>query len=115
MYGRNGFEDAVIRKGKKQKRNFAYEADKIPYSMVVSGVYNPDLTVYDSEGKIIRYIELKGYFRPDAKKKMIAVKKTNPDLDIRIVFQKYDIKNERWCKRHGFTFCVGEVDPEWWE
>lgn len=113
MYGRNSFEDGVIRKLKRQKRKFAYEADVIPYKITTSGNYHPDLTIYDDEGKTIRFLELKGYFRPESKKKMLAVKQSNPHLDIRLVFQKYDAKNERWCKKHGFQFVVGEIDPEW--
>lgn len=113
MYGRNSFEDGVIRKLKRQKRKFAYEADKISYIQTHHGIYNPDLTIYDDEGKTIRFIELKGYFRPESKKKMLAVKASNPHLDIRLVFQKKDAKNIRWCEKHGFQWAIGEIDDEW--
>ena len=57
---------------------YTYEADKLHY--VLEANYIPDFKV----GNI--YLETKGYFPPDQRKKMLAVKKANPDADIRLVF-----------------------------
>lgn len=86
-----------------------YESEKIPY--LISGHYIPDFVLTTKLGKI--YIETKGHFRPEAKRKMAAVKKLNPSLDIRILFYKYSKTNEKWCTKYGFPWAVHEIPEEW--
>ena len=61
------------------KLDYTYEEDKLPY--VIEHKYIPDFRVGDV------YLECKGWFKSTDRRKMVAVKKAHPDLDIRIVFQ----------------------------
>ena len=59
--------------------DYEYESDKLSY--VIEAKYIPDFKVGDV------YLEAKGYFPADQRRKMKAVKKANPELDIRFIFQ----------------------------
>ena len=74
------FEEAVLSDLDGRGVPYSYEPHSIPYR--VERLYNPDLLINEI------YIEMKGYFRQDAQRKMKAVKAQNPDLDIRFIFQK---------------------------
>ena len=87
----------------------SYESTRIPY--VLAGHYIPDYTLPTPNGKI--FIEAKGYFRPEAKRKMVAVKRQHPELDIRIVFYRYNAKYERWAIKYGFKFAWGDIPKDW--
>lgn len=106
---RNKFEQKIERQLKKAKVSFKYESERIPY--VIAGHYLPDFVLSFPEGKI--YIETKGHFRPEAKRKMASVKKLNPGLDIRIVFYSKKLKDIRWAEKHGFKYAIGEIPEEW--
>lgn len=108
---RNKFEQRIHRQLKKAKVKFAYESEKISY--IIEGRYIPDFIVYTSTGKI--YIETKGHFRPEAKRKMAAVAKLHPEFDIRIVFYSRKLKDIRWAEKHGFKYAIGEIPKEWLE
>jgi predicted nuclease of restriction endonuclease-like RecB superfamily len=88
---------------------FKYESEKIPY--LISGHYVPDFILRTRKGKI--YIETKGHFRPEAKRKMVAVKKLNPTLDIRILFYSYSKASVKWCDKHGFPYAIGDIPDDW--
>lgn len=106
---RNKFEARLLRALKKAKVGVKYEAEKIPY--VIAGHYNPDYTIITPRGKI--YIEAKGYFRPEAKRKMAAVKRQHPELDIRIIFYKKKASDVKWAERNGFSYAFEAVPDEW--
>jgi hypothetical protein len=76
------FEERVIDDLNVRDVPYMYEPEKLAY--YVERHYVPDLKV----GTM--YVELKGYFRQDAQRKMKAVKAQHPELDIRFVFQKAD-------------------------
>ena len=59
--------------------DYEYESEKLSY--VIEAKYIPDLKVGND------YVEAKGYFPSDQRRKMKAVKKAYPELDIRIIFQ----------------------------
>jgi predicted nuclease of restriction endonuclease-like RecB superfamily len=106
---RNTFEKDLRRQLRRAKVAFTYESRKIPY--VIAGHYLPDFTVTVPNGEII--IEGKGHFRPEDKRKMVAVKKCNPQLDIRIVFYSSKLSDIKWCKRHGFKYAIKRIPKEW--
>ena len=92
-----------------------YEPFKIPYLM--KGNYVPDMVL--PNGIIV---EAKGYFDNRARAKMVAVKKHNPELDIRFVFMNSRTKLRKggsqatyadWCKRYGFPFADGMIPLKW--
>jgi hypothetical protein len=106
---RNKFEDAISGELAASGVTFQYEGYQVPY--ILAGHYTPDFTVSTSNGKII--IETKGLFRPEDKRKLIAVKKCNPKLDIRLLFYANVKSNTKWCKKHGFKYAIKHVPKEW--
>lgn len=111
---KNNFEKKILIQIEGSGCNVKYEGARIPY--VLAGHYIPDYIVDTPTGKL--YIEAKGYFRPEAKRKMVAVKRQHPELDIRIVFYKSKSfkKNkqyERWAIKHGYKFAWDTVPEEW--
>lgn len=83
---------------------------------MIEGNYIPDfiLSSRNYSGKKI-YIEAKGHFRPEAKRKMVAVKKLHPDLDIRFVFYSRKVSDIRFAEKHGFKYAIGSIPEEWVE
>ena len=94
--------------------DYEYENHKIPY--LIEAKYIPDFKVGDI------YLETKGYFPADQRKKMKAVKATNPDLDIRLVFQAPYNKISKhskttyakWAEKNGFPWCAYYAIPVDW-
>lgn len=107
---RNKFERKLDEQLSKSKVKYSYETEKIPY--VIYGLYNPDFVLVLPSGHII-YIEAKGHFRPEAKRKMAAVKKQNPSLDIRFIFYSKNKTYIKFAEKHGFPWAIGEI-PEGW-
>lgn len=106
---RNKFEQKIEQQLRKSKIKFTYETEKIPY--LIAGHYIPDFIITTKSGKI--YVETKGHFRPEAKRKMVAVKKLNPKLDIRLVFYSKNAAYVRWAIKNNFKYAVGEIPQEW--
>lgn len=106
---RNKFEKKIEKQLQKAKVPFKYESEKISY--LISGHYIPDFVITTSLGKI--YIETKGHFRPEAKRKMVAVRRLHPELDIRIVFYSRKAKDIRWAEKHGFLWSVDTIPEDW--
>lgn len=106
---RNKFETRISKELIACGVNVKYESEKIPY--LIAGHYIPDFVIKTKTGKI--YIETKGHFRPEAKRKMVAVRKLNPTLDIRILFYKHSKANEKWCAKHGFHYAFDTIPESW--
>jgi uncharacterized protein YueI len=114
------FEERVIVDLSNRGVSFEYEPDRITYS--VERHYIPDLRLSDT-----LYVELKGYFRQDAQRKMKAVKEQHPELDIRFVFQNatstiQGAKKRKdgskmtcaeWAERNGFVWAEATIPEEW--
>lgn len=106
---KNKFERKILDQLKASGLGVSYEGTKIPY--VLAGHYIPDYVVSTPHGKI--FIEAKGHFRPEAKRKMVAVKRQHPELDIRIVFYRYNVKYERWAIKYGYKHAWGDIPEDW--
>ena len=83
----------------------------MPY--VIAGHYIPDFILETPLGKI--YVEAKGYFRPEAKRKLIAVKKQHPGMDLRLVFYCEKQAYIKWALRYGFRYAVSTIPKEWFK
>ena len=102
---RSRLEEQVAELLTNLKVEYGYEPDKFNY--VIEAKYTPDFKVGDI------YLETKGFFKPADRRKMLAVKKCNPDLDVRLVFQApYNkiSKNSKttyaaWAEKNGFQWC----------
>lgn len=113
------FEERVIDDLNVRDVPYMYEPEKLAY--YVERHYVPDLKV----GTM--YVELKGYFRQDAQRKMKAVKAQHPELDIRFVFQNANATIQgakkrkdgskmtcaEWAERNGFVYSEGTIPEEW--
>ena len=111
---RSGLEEQVAKLLDKLKIDYTYEPEWFPY--VIEHKYVPDFRIGDI------YLETKGYFKPEDRRKMLAVKKANPNLDIRLVFQapnnKISKKSKttyaKWATKHGFPWCAYYAIPTDW-
>lgn len=95
------------------KNNVEYEADVLHY---LSNYY-PDFTVTRGERKL--FIETKGYFRPKDRSKMRLVKEFNPDIDLRIIFQRDNFYSptmsySKWSNKNGIKYAVGSDFKKSW-
>lgn len=108
---RNKFESRIYKALKKSKVSFQYESEKIAY--IWSGHYTPDFILTTPTGKI--YIETKGYFRPEDKRKLVSVKRCNPQLDIRLLFYAHNTQYIKWAVKNGFKYAVENIPKEWLE
>ena len=85
--------------------SFEYESAKIPYT--IQHHYHPDFLLPN-----YTYLEAKGYWDPKDRRKILAVKKDNPDIDLRMVFQSPYNKISKtskttyaqWCERHDIPW-----------
>jgi hypothetical protein len=116
---KGGFEPLVYEQLKKSKVKVTYEESRLPY--VTHHNYVPDFEVSTRSG-VSYFLEVKGYFRTADQVKMKAVKAANPNLDIRLVFQKDNKVNKfskmyysDWAEKYGFPYAIGEVPKEWLE
>lgn len=104
---------------KRSKATLSYESEKIPFTVIKHKNYTPDFVITFPDGHK-RYIEIKGYLRPDDRAKMKMVKDQHPDMDLRIVFQKDNKLNAKsntlystWARKLGIPYSVGKVPTEW--
>ena len=95
--------------------DYEYEPTKVSYQ--IQHFYTPDFLLPNHV-----YLETKGYWDAADRRKMKAVKKQNPDLDIRMVFQnpynKISKKSKttyaQWCERHGIPWTSWVNIPMEW-
>ncbi len=83
---RGGFEEDMAKAFKRRKIPFKYELEVLPYKVEQECKYKPDFVFRAKDGHKI-YVETKGYFTGDMRKKMKRVIEQHPDKDIRILFQ----------------------------
>lgn len=110
---KSGLERSIDANLRSRGIKFTYETLELPY--VLHGVYHPDFML--PNGIIV---EAKGLLDRESKRKMIAVKKQHPELDIRFVFQDADKKvpgtkhsHGQWATRNGYVWAEGLVPEEW--
>jgi len=92
----------------------AYEKGKFSYTLTRK--YTPDFLVH---GDHPFFIEVKGYFPPEARAKLLATVICNPDLQLFVALQtphKAINKNSKtsyalWCQKHGIPWCPLPIPP----
>lgn len=114
MAFKSGFERTVAANLKSRGVNFEYESLELPYTL--AGTYHPDLLLVDS-GIIV---EIKGVLDREAKRKMLAVRRQYPDLDLRFLFMDAKKKvpgtkqsHSQWAERNGYKWAEGKIPEEW--
>ena len=111
---RSKYEETIYNNVLSEGLSVEFEPFKLNYT--IPGRYLPDFLL--PNGIII---EAKGFFDQRARAKMVAVKKANPDLDIRFVFMNVNTKVRKgseatyadWCKRYGFLYAEGNIPIKW--
>lgn len=112
---RSRLEERLARWMEVNNLPFEYETLKLDYT--VKAVYTPDFIL--PNGVIL---ECKGWLKPEDRRKMLAVKKQHPELDIRFVFQApYNTLTKQskttyaaWAERHGFPWTIYNDIPLSW-
>lgn len=130
---RSGFEMMVSNDLRARKIPFTYESHVLYFESTVRNgecakcghkkvvqrrQYTPDFVLYKA-GRTPRFIEAKGILDAPTRSKMRAVKKSNPDADIRFLFQgkktwKRSAGIIKWCDKFGFTYAFGHEVPDTW-
>ncbi len=85
--------------------SYEYESTKIPYT--IQHNYHPDFILPNHV-----YLETKGHWDAIDRRKVLAVKRDNPDIDLRMVFQApYNKINKKskttyaqWCEKHDIPW-----------
>lgn len=117
---RSGLEFRIREDLKRESGiRFGYEDRK--YSYITEHKYTPDFTFYSQSGDFVFACEIKGRFTATDRNKLLAVRKANPELDLRIVFQRDQAirKGSKtyysdWAKKHGYCYHIGEEVPTEW-
>ena len=115
MAFRSGLEERVADLMIELGVKYEYESTKIPY--VIAHNYTPDFLLPNGV-----YLECKGYWDADDRRKIKAVKAANPDLDLRMVFQapfntiskKSKTTYAKYCERLGIPWTsYANIPIEW--
>ena len=113
MVFRSALEERIAKSFDKKNIPYLYEVKSFTYTL--ESKYTPDFFV----GDII--IEAKGFFKPSDRRKMLAIKKQYPDLDIRFIFQRNNTLSKHskttygdWANKHGFPWCIHPNIPDSW-
>lgn len=127
---RSGFEKEMADVLGVKGITFKYEARTVDYVSPVRGGVCLKCSA-SSTGKRRKYLadfsiggiilETKGKLDSPGRTKLIAIKKSNPELDIRLVFQRNNrirrnspVHYTDWAKANGFKHCVGTKLPAKW-
>ena len=95
--------------------SYEYESEKLSY--VIEHNYTPDFKLPN-----YKYLEVKGYWDAEDRRKILAVKKDNPDIDLRMVFQspyntiskKSKTTYAKWCDKHDIPWTsYTDIPIEW--
>lgn len=114
---RSGLEEIVDSTLKQRNIDGEYEKHKIKYTIPATDhTYTPDFRLPNGI-----FVETKGRFVVEDRKKHVLIKKQHPELDIRFVFQNSKNKIRKgspttyadWCIKHGFIYADKTIPQEW--
>ena len=114
---RSGLEDKVSKQLEAKGVNFDYERWRIPYVIPASNHhYTPDFLLPNGI-----FIETKGLWEADDRKKHLIIKEAYPDIDIRFVFTSSRTKIYKgsptsygeFCEKRGILFADKLIPLEW--
>ena len=116
MAYRSGLEEQIAKQLTDKGIDYTYESTKVNYQPQC--VYTPAFLITSSG----IHLEAKGYFSSKDRRKMLAVKECNPDLDIRMIFQRPFNKIYKgskttyamWCEKHDILWSSYQNIPESW-
>lgn len=114
---RSGLEDKVSKQLEAKNVKFDYEMWKIPYIVPASNhVYTPDFLLPNGI-----FVETKGLWESDDRKKHLLIREQYPELDIRLVFSSSRTKIYKgsptsygeFCEKHGIQFADKLIPVSW--
>ena len=112
---KSGLEEQVAKLLEGLGVSYEYESCKVPYT--IQHHYHPDFILPNHV-----HLEAKGYWSAPDRRKIAAVKKDNPDLDLRMVFQAPYNKISKgskttyaiWCEKHDIPWTSFQDIPLAW-
>ena len=112
---RSGLEEQVAKLLEGLGVTYEYESTRVPYT--IQPHYSPDFILPNHV-----LLETKGYWDAKDRRKILAVKKDNPYLDLRMVFQSpYNKINKnskttyaKWCEKHDIPWTSYHNIPLEW-
>jgi hypothetical protein len=115
MAFRSGLEEKVACLLTSLGVDYKYESEKVKYTL--ERTYTPDFLLPNGA-----LLEIKGYLSSEDRRKMLAVKRDNPSLDIRFVFQSPYNKiykgskttYAQWAEKNGFQWASFTSIPLEW-
>tara|TARA_R110000823_G_scaffold286190_1_gene404530 strand:+ start:292 stop:714 length:423 start_codon:yes stop_codon:yes gene_type:complete len=114
---KSGLETKIHEQLNSQGIDGEYEKHEIKYTIPATDhSYKPDFRLPNGI-----FIESKGWFLPDDRKKHLLIKKQHPELDIRFVLQSPNGKiykgskttYAQWCEKNEFKWAKKEIPKEW--
>jgi len=114
---RSGLEMEINEELKQKNIDGQYEEHTIKYSIPESNhTYTPDFKLPNGI-----FVESKGRFVTEDRKKHVLIKEQHPELDIRFVFQNSRSKIRKgskttyadWCNKHGFLYADKTIPDTW--
>jgi len=115
MAFRSGLEEKVADLMVDLGIDYEYESKQIPYT--IEHIYTPDFLLPNGI-----YLECKGYWEAEDRRKIKAVKQQHPEIDLRMVFQapfntiskKSKTTYARWCEKNEIPWTsFGNIPGEW--
>ena len=119
---RSGFERKVMSNLTKSGIKYRYEPYSLTYAVPArDGKYNPDLEFGDAIQGCGFLVEIKGKFTSKDRTKHLGVRKANPGVEVRFLFQrdnwltsKHKKRYSDWCIDNGFEYFIGTSVPNEW-
>lgn len=117
---RSGLEANIAKQLKQRGVTFEYEQTKLRYVQPAQNrTYLVDFELLDSG----IYVEAKGLFTSDDRKKMLLIKEQYPDIDLRMVFSSAGAKiykgskttHAMWCEKHGIPWAHRLIPESWFK
>lgn len=114
---RSGLEDKVSKQLKGKNVKFDYERWRVPYIIPASNhTYCPDFLLPNGI-----FVETKGLWDSDDRKKHLLIREQYPELDIRLVFSSSRSKLYKgsptsygeWCEKHNIPFADKLIPLAW--
>lgn len=114
---RSGFEKKLYAEMTEEGLNVEFEEVTVKYVQPAKDrKYLADFSFPNSP----ILIEAKGRLTKEGRDKLLNIKRSNPDLDLRIVFQRDNeltrrsrTKYSQWAEKQGIPWAVGRVPQEW--
>lgn len=114
---RSGLEEVINKSLTAKSIDGEYEKHTIKYTIPASNhIYTPDFKLPNGI-----FIETKGRFVMEDRKKHLLIKEQHPELDIRFVFQNSKNKIRKgskttyadWCVKYGFLYADKCIPDNW--